>query len=81
VRYDVNYINFCCILDYLRHCASNIKAEFYPEEGSSMFLRKAEFHVPNPKYVVITYKTTALILIDVKITNLCKLILFSVLIL
>jgi hypothetical protein len=81
VRYNVNYINFCCILDSLRHCASTIKAEVYPEEGSNMFLRNADFHVPNPKYVVITYKTTTRILIDVKITNLYKLILFSALIL
>ena len=58
VRYDVHYINFCCILDYLRHCASTIKADVYPEEDSSLFLRNVDFHVPDPKHVAITYKTT-----------------------
>jgi hypothetical protein len=55
---NVKYINFCCILDYLRHCASTIKVEVYPEDGSRMFLQNVNFHVPNPKHVAITYNTT-----------------------
>jgi len=68
VHYVINYINFCCIFDYLRHSASDNKGEVYPEEGSSMFLRNADFHVPDPKHVAITYRTTIWILTDVKIT-------------
>jgi hypothetical protein len=58
VSYDVSFINLCCILDYSRHCASTIKVEVYPEEGGSMFLRNADFHVSDSKNVAITYKTT-----------------------
>jgi hypothetical protein len=54
----VIYIHFFCILDYLRHSASTIKAEVYPEEDGRMFLRNVDFHVPYPKHVAITYSTT-----------------------
>jgi hypothetical protein len=58
VRYHINNITFRCILDYLRHRASIVNAEIYPEEGSSIFFRKAYFHVPHPQHAAITQKNT-----------------------